>query len=57
LRKPRKTVVFKPGEVHRFWNPGEEDLRCTGYVQPAHNLEYFLTAIYASQRESGGARA
>jgi quercetin dioxygenase-like cupin family protein len=51
-----ETVVFKPGEAHRFWNAGEEDLRCTGYVQPADNLEYFLTAIYDSQRENGGSR-
>lgn len=51
-----ETVVFKAGEVHKFWNPGEEDLRCSGYVQPADNLEYFLAAIYESQRESGGSR-
>jgi quercetin dioxygenase-like cupin family protein len=53
---PGETVVFKPGEEHRFWNPGEEDLRCSGYVEPADNLEYFLTAIYDSQRTSGGSR-
>lgn len=51
-----ETVVFAPGEVHRFWNAGEEDLRCTGYIQPADNVEYFLTAIYESQRENGGSR-
>jgi mannose-6-phosphate isomerase-like protein (cupin superfamily) len=53
---PGETVVFEPGEAHRFWNAGEEDLLCTGYVQPADNVEYFLTAIYESQRESGGSR-
>lgn len=53
---PGETVVFEPGEVHRFWNAGEEDLLCTGYVQPADNLEYFLAAIYRLQRESGGSR-
>ncbi len=51
-----ETVIFKPGEVHKFWNDGEEDLLCTGYVQPADNIEYFLTAIYDSQRESKGSR-
>lgn len=45
------TVVFKPGEAHRFWNPGEEDLRLTGYITPVDNVEYFLTAMYASQRD------
>jgi quercetin dioxygenase-like cupin family protein len=54
--EPGETVVFEPGESHRFWNPGDEDLRCTGYIQPADNLEYFLTAIFESQREHGGSR-
>jgi quercetin dioxygenase-like cupin family protein len=54
--EPGETVVFKRGEWHRFWNPAEEELRCTGYVKPADNLEYFLTEIYASQRENGGSR-
>jgi quercetin dioxygenase-like cupin family protein len=51
-----ETVVFAPGEAHKFWNAGEEDLRCTGYIQPADNVEYFLTAIFESQRENGGSR-
>jgi quercetin dioxygenase-like cupin family protein len=51
-----ETVVFKPGETHKFWNAGEEDLRCTGHVEPADNIEYFLGAIYESQRSGGGSR-
>jgi hypothetical protein len=51
-----ETVVFEPGEAHRFWNAGEEDLLGTGYIQPADNIEYFLSAIYESQRESPGSR-
>lgn len=50
------TVVFKAGEEHKFWNAGQEDLRCTGYVEPADNIEYFLTALYDSQRKNGGSR-
>ena len=53
---PGETVVFEPGEPHKFWNAGGEDLRCTGYIQPADNVEYFLTAIFESQRKSGGSR-
>jgi quercetin dioxygenase-like cupin family protein len=53
---PGETVVFEPGEAHKFWNAGEEDLRCSGYVEPADNLEYFLGALYESQRKSGGGR-
>jgi mannose-6-phosphate isomerase-like protein (cupin superfamily) len=51
-----ETVVFGLGEPHRFWNPGDEELRCTGYIQPADNVEYYLAAIYESQRQSGGDR-
>jgi mannose-6-phosphate isomerase-like protein (cupin superfamily) len=53
---PGETVVFAPGEPHRFWNPGEEDLRVSGYVEPADNVEYYLEAIYESLRENGGGR-
>jgi quercetin dioxygenase-like cupin family protein len=51
-----ETVAFAPGEMHRFWNAGEDELVCTGYVRPPDNLEYFLTQIYASTRANGGKR-
>ena len=51
-----ESVVFKPGEAHRFWNAGEGELHCTGYVKPADNLEYLLGAIFASQKQNGGKR-
>ena len=50
---PGETVTFKPGEAHRFWNAGEGDLRCTGYIEPADNVEYFLTEIFASIKWKG----
>ena len=53
---PGETVAFKPGEAHKFWNPGPGELRCTGYVEPADNVEYFLTELYASTKRSGGTR-
>jgi uncharacterized cupin superfamily protein len=53
---PGETLAFKAGEAHRFWNAGEGELRCTGYVEPAHNLEYFLTELYASTKRNGGTR-
>lgn len=53
---PGETVTFAPGEVHRFWNAGNGELRCIGYVEPADNLEYFLTELYASVRRRGGGR-
>lgn len=53
---PGETVAFKRGEMHRFWNAGEGDLKCTGYIEPPDNIEYFLTEIFASTRANGGAR-
>lgn len=51
-----ESVTFAPGEVHRFWNAGDDQLICTGFVRPPDNLEYFLTKIYESTRENGGER-
>ena len=53
---PGETVVFKPGDSHRFWNAGSDELRCTGYVRPPENIEYFLRGIYEAQKKSGGPR-
>lgn len=53
---PGETVVFKAGEAHKFWSAGDVDLRCTGYIEPADNVEYFLTALFESQRQHGGGR-
>jgi quercetin dioxygenase-like cupin family protein len=51
-----ETVVFKAGVAHRFWNAGDEPMRCSGYVRPPDNLEYFLREIYESTRRNGGHR-
>jgi quercetin dioxygenase-like cupin family protein len=53
---PGETVVFPAGDAHRFWNAGEGELRCTGYIEPADNIEYFLGAVFDSQRRSGSLR-
>jgi len=51
-----ESVVFEAGAPHRFWNAGEGELRCVGYIQSPDNVEYFLAALYDSQKRSGGAR-
>jgi uncharacterized cupin superfamily protein len=51
---PGETVTFGPGDAHRFWNAGESDLRCTGHVEPADNVEYLLTELFESTKRSGG---
>jgi len=56
LAGPGETVSFEAGVAHRFWNAGATDLRCTGYIEPADNIEYFLGEIFASTKRSGGAR-
>ena len=53
---PGESVTFAPGEAHRFWNAGDDELVCTGFVCPPGNLEYFLTEMYASMRRNGGDR-
>lgn len=53
---PGESVVFRPGEPHRFWNAGPDTLHCRAYVEPADNLEYFLAGIFAAQRRAGGTR-
>jgi quercetin dioxygenase-like cupin family protein len=51
---PGEMVTFAPGQMHRFWNAGDEVLRCSGYVSPPGNLEYVLTEVFASMRRGGG---
>jgi quercetin dioxygenase-like cupin family protein len=53
---PGETITFKKGEIHRFWNAGEDVLHCKGWAAPAYNLEYFLTEIYRSVKANGGHR-
>ena len=50
------TVAFKAGEMHRFWNAGDRELRCTGYIKPPDSIEYFLKGIYEAQKKSGSMR-
>lgn len=51
-----ESARFAPGEMHRFWNAGDDELVCTGLVRPADNIEYFLTRVYASMRATGKPR-
>jgi mannose-6-phosphate isomerase-like protein (cupin superfamily) len=51
---PGDTVTFAAGDAHRFWNPGAEPLVCTGYIEPADNIEFFLGAIYDAVKHANG---
>jgi quercetin dioxygenase-like cupin family protein len=56
LARAGESATFAPGEAHKFWNAGDDELVCTGFVRPPDNLEYYLTQIYASMRANGGGR-
>jgi quercetin dioxygenase-like cupin family protein len=51
-----ESAAFAAGEVHRFWNAGDDELVCTGIVRPPDNLEYLLTQTFTSMRANGGGR-
>lgn len=53
---PGETVTFRAGVPHRFWNAGEEELHCTGWIKPANTIIFFLSSIYAAQNKTGSAR-
>ena len=50
------TAMFEVGVPHKFWNSGKEVLKCTGWVKPAHHLDYFLTEMYKAIDEGDGER-
>ena len=51
-----ETVKFPAGVAHRFWNAGTNELRCVGYIQPANNFEYILSAVFDSMKADKHAR-
>jgi quercetin dioxygenase-like cupin family protein len=56
IARTGETARFGPGDAHRFWNAGDDELVATGYVRPPDNLEYFLTKIFESMHGNGGKR-
>jgi quercetin dioxygenase-like cupin family protein len=53
---PGHSARFDAGVPHRFWADGDETLLCTGWISPPHNIVWFLSEIYRSTRENGGAK-
>lgn len=53
---PGETAFFARGVAHKFWAAGDTPLKCTGFITPVYNIEFFLTEIYRSTREGGKGR-
>ncbi|MDQ3290064.1 MAG: cupin domain-containing protein [Bacteroidota bacterium] len=51
---PGETVIIKAGIPHKFWNPGNDVLKCKSYVTPPENFVYFLTELYKSINANKG---
>lgn len=51
---PGETAHFAAGVPHRFWNAGDTEAVITGSASPPHNMEWFLTQVYASSATHGG---
>lgn len=50
---PGESLTFKRGVPHRFWAEGEEPLQLKGWLEPANNIVFFLSALYTAQKKSG----
>ena len=48
-----ETVFFKRGISHCFWNAGENELNCFGWIKPANNIIFYLSTLYNSIIETG----
>jgi mannose-6-phosphate isomerase-like protein (cupin superfamily) len=53
---PGETVACPRGVPHRWWNAGSTELRSTGWITPANNAEFFLTAMFDSVKRSTNGR-
>jgi mannose-6-phosphate isomerase-like protein (cupin superfamily) len=53
---PGDLVVWPAGTAHKWWNAGDTELRMTGLCQPPGNVEFFLSALFASVKQNGSGR-
>lgn len=51
-----ETVVFAPGKPLKFWNAGDKELNCYGWITPPQNIIFQLTLLFHSINESGTER-
>jgi uncharacterized RmlC-like cupin family protein len=53
---PGELVVWPAGTPHKWWNAGSDELHMSGWCSPPHNVEFFLTTLFASTKANGGRR-
>lgn len=51
-----ETVVFEKNIAHKFWNSGDTELVCNGWIQPVNSVVFFLSTLYNAQNASGSGR-
>ena len=51
---PGDSITIKAGIPHKFWNAGDDLLKCKLYITPPDNYLYFLTELYKSINVNNG---
>lgn len=51
---PGESATFHAGQMHRFWNAGDDVLKCEGWISPPNNIIYYLENIYRLMDVGGG---
>jgi quercetin dioxygenase-like cupin family protein len=49
-------VVWPAGTPHKWWNAGTTEARMIGWCAPPGNVEFYLSAVFASMKQNGGGR-
>ena len=51
---PGEFVVWPAGTPHKWWNAGTDEAQMVGWCSPPGNVEFYLSALFASMKENGG---
>ncbi len=51
-----QTIFFDKKVPHKFWNASNQEVVCSGWVQPVNSIVFFLSTLYNAQKVSGSER-
>lgn len=54
--KTGETATFEQGVPHKFWNSGSGKLKCSGWIKPANQVDFYLTEMYKAINEGADGR-